>query len=193
MLLYKNLDLKEIISSQNLLLLRKGGMVMRYDYVIALCPGWSSKKLPKGPSKRAFYDRVVHFILSMLLNTSLLNTLRRELLGFLQQNAILVWGLWTAKSSLLYPHGGTKSLARDYALLLFSKNLNVHSSDVNVRVELDTPVRNCLNIFVLERSNLTGNSELPDESFKILYPNIFGSILLVNFIWFSRHIGFTRL
>ncbi|KAG4989657.1 hypothetical protein JHK82_031974 [Glycine max] len=136
-------------------------MVMRYDYVTALCPGGSSKKLPKGPSKRTL---TLFPFPSVPAN----------------QNAILVWGLWTAKSSLLYPHGGTKSLARDYALLLFSKNLNVHSSDVNVRVELDTPVRNCLNIFVLERSDLTGNSELPDESFKILYPNIFGSILPCN-------------
>ncbi|RZB50605.1 hypothetical protein D0Y65_047483 [Glycine soja] len=56
------------------------------------------------------------------------------------------------------------------------------SSNVNVLVELDTPVKNCLNIFGLERSDLnksTGKSipylklrELPDESFKILCPNI---------------------
>ena len=138
------------------------------------------------------YQRVLLKGTAFLLMSTLFNFWPLVLINNFP-SAILVWGLWTAKSSLLYPHGGTKSLARDYALLLFSKNLNVHSSDVNVRVELDTPVRNCLNIFVLERSDLTGNSELPDESFKILYPNIFGSILLVNFIWFSRHIGFTRL
>ncbi|KAG4923446.1 hypothetical protein JHK87_048986 [Glycine soja] len=73
-------------------------------------------------------------------------------------------------------------LARDYALLLFCKNLKFQSSNVNVLVELDTPVKNCLNIFGLERSDLnksTGKSipylklrELPDESFKILCPNI---------------------
>jgi len=72
--------------------------------------------------------------------------------------------------------------ARDYALLLFCKNLKFQSSNVNVLVELDTPVKNCLNIFGLERSDLnksTGKSipylklrELPDESFKILCPNI---------------------
>ncbi|KAG5069798.1 hypothetical protein JHK85_002175 [Glycine max] len=56
-----------------------------------------------------------------------------ELLGFLQQDAILVWGLWTAKSSLLYPHDGVETLS-----ILFSKSLQVHSSDVNVR-ELSVP------------------------------------------------------
>ncbi|KAG5089486.1 hypothetical protein JHK86_002098 [Glycine max] len=56
-----------------------------------------------------------------------------ELLEFLQQHAIMVWGLWTAKSSLLYPHDGVETLSRDYALLLLSKSLQVHSSDVNVR------------------------------------------------------------
>ncbi|RDX72268.1 hypothetical protein CR513_48274, partial [Mucuna pruriens] len=95
-----------------------------------------------------------------------------ELLRFLKQHAILVWGPWTAKSSLLYPRGGVETLARDYTLLLFSKNLKVQSSDVN----------NCLKIFGLERYDLiktTGQSilhwkfrEIPDESFKKLYPNI---------------------
>ena len=51
-----------------------------------------------------------------------------ELLEFLQQHAIMVWGLWTAKSSLLYPHDGVETLS-----ILFSKSLQVHSSDVNVR------------------------------------------------------------
>ncbi|RDX86590.1 hypothetical protein CR513_32064, partial [Mucuna pruriens] len=164
-----------------------------YDYVTALCPGGSSNNLPKGPSKRYLLSLPVEERLKKILESRPLHCFsaikhfapeysEEELLGFLQQHAILVWGLWTAKSSLLYPHGGVETLARDHALLLFSKNLKVQSSDVNVRGELGTHVKNCLKIFGLERYDLiksTGQSiphwkfrEIPDESFKKLYPNI---------------------
>ena len=94
-----------------------------------------------------------------------------------------MWGLWTAKSSLLYPDGGVETLARDYSLLLFSKSLKVQFSDVSIRGgELVNRVRNCLKIFGVERNDLdksTGKPnpywkfrELPDESFKKLYPDI---------------------
>ncbi|KAL2326297.1 hypothetical protein Fmac_025355 [Flemingia macrophylla] len=79
-------------------------------------------------------------------------------------------------------YGGVEALARDYALLLFSQNLKVWSSDVNVRGELGTHVKNFLKIFGLERYDLrkspdnqflTGSSrELRDDSFKKNYPNI---------------------
>ncbi|TKY70366.1 DNA-directed RNA polymerase III subunit RPC5 [Spatholobus suberectus] len=164
-----------------------------YDYVTALCPGVSSNNLPKGPSRRYLLSLPVEERLKKMLESRPLHRFsaikhfaleysEEELLGFLQQHAILVWGLWTAKSSLLYPHGGMETLARDYALLLFSKNLRVQSSDVNVRGELGTHVKNCLKIFGLERYDLiksTGQSiphwkfrEHPDESFKKNYPNI---------------------
>lgn len=94
----------------------------------------------------------------------------------------MLWGLWTAKSSLLYPNGGAASLARDYVLLMFSKNLKVQSSDLNVRGELATHVKDFLKQFGLETANLDKSAgepkpywkfkELPDESFKKLYPDI---------------------
>ncbi|RDX67231.1 DNA-directed RNA polymerase III subunit RPC5, partial [Mucuna pruriens] len=164
-----------------------------YDYVTALCPGVGSSNLPKGPSKRHLLSLPVEERLKKMLESRPFHRFsaikhfapeysEEKLLGFLQQHAILVWGLWTAKSSLLYPQGGMETLARDYALLLFSKNLKVQSSDVNVRGELGTHVKNCLKIFGVERYDLiksTGQSiphwkfrELPDESFKKLYPNI---------------------
>ncbi|KAJ1415291.1 DNA-directed RNA polymerase III subunit Rpc5 [Sesbania bispinosa] len=107
-----------------------------------------------------------------------------ELLGFLQEHAILLWGLWAPKSKLLYPKGGVETLARDYVLVLFSKNLKVKYSDVNVRGELGNHVKNFLRIFGLERQDLNKTisqpmampywkfRELPDESFKKLYPNV---------------------
>lgn len=73
-------------------------------------------------------------------------------------------------------------MARDYALLLFSKNLKVQSSDVNVKGDLGNHVKNCLKIFGSEgyhKDKSSGHSfpywkfrEHPDNSFKKLYPNI---------------------
>nr|KYP66734.1 DNA-directed RNA polymerase III subunit RPC5 [Cajanus cajan] len=163
------------------------------DYVDALCPGVSSNNLPKGPSKRDLLSLPIEERLKKMLESRPLHRFsaikhfapeysEEELLRFLQQHAVLIWGLWTAKSSLLYPHGGVETFSRDYALLLFSKNLKVQSSDVNVRGEVGTHVKNFLKIFGLERYDLsksTGQSvphwkfrELPDESFKKQYPNI---------------------
>ncbi|KAH1223190.1 DNA-directed RNA polymerase III subunit RPC5 [Glycine max] len=165
-----------------------------YDYVTALCPGGSSNNLPKGLSKRYLLSLPVEERLKKMLEDRPLHRFsaikhfapeysENELLGFLQQHAILVWGLWTAKSSLLYPDGGVETLARDYSLLLFSKSLKVQFSDVSIRGgELVNRVRNCLKIFGVERNDLdksTGKPnpywkfrELPDESFKKLYPDI---------------------
>ncbi|KAK8471818.1 hypothetical protein PHAVU_002G040400 [Phaseolus vulgaris] len=163
-----------------------------YDYVTALCPG-ASNNLPKGPSKRDLLSLPVEERLKKMLETyppQRFSAIKHfapeyseeELLKFLQQHALLLWGLWTAKSSLLYPNGGAASLARDYVLLMFSKNLKVQSSDLNVRGELATHVKDFLKQFGLETANLDKSAgepkpywkfkELPDESFKKLYPDI---------------------
>ncbi|XP_061342353.1 uncharacterized protein LOC133288573 [Gastrolobium bilobum] len=165
-----------------------------YDYVTTLCPGVSSNILPNGPSKRYLLSLPVEERLKKMLKEG--SPLHRfsaikhfapeysevELLDFLQQHAILVQGLWAPKSALLYPQGGMENLARDYVLLLFSKNLKVQPSDVNVRGELGNHVKNFLKIYGLERCDLSNSAaepksywkfrELPDESFKKLYPNI---------------------
>ncbi|KAK7308976.1 hypothetical protein RJT34_05351 [Clitoria ternatea] len=165
-----------------------------YDYVTALCPVVSSNVLPKGPSKRYLLSLPVEERLKkMLIEGRPLHRFsairhfapefsEEELLGFLQQHAILVWGLWTAKSALLFPQGGLEVMPRDIALLLFSKNLKVQLSHVNVRRELGNHVINFLRIFGLERRDKDKSTgqliphwkfrELPDESFKKLYPNI---------------------
>ncbi|CAJ1926461.1 unnamed protein product [Sphenostylis stenocarpa] len=164
-----------------------------YDYVTALCPGGTSNNLPKGPSKRDLLSLPVEERLKKMLEKyppQRFSALKHfapeyseeELLQFLQQHAILLWGLWTAKSSLLFPNGGAESLARDYVLLLFSKNLKVHSSDFNVRGELTTHVKDFLKLFGLETSDIDKSAgqpnpywkfkQHPDESFKKLYPDI---------------------
>ena len=94
----------------------------------------------------------------------------------------MVQGLWTVKSGLRYPQSGVETLARDFVIVLFNKNLKVQSSDVNLRGELGNNVKKFLKIFGLERDDPRKSSaqlipywkfrELPDESFKKLYPNI---------------------
>ncbi|WVZ12312.1 hypothetical protein V8G54_016842 [Vigna mungo] len=164
-----------------------------FDYVTALCPGGTSNNLSKVPSKRDLLSLPVEERLKKMLETyppQRFSAIKHfvpeyseeEILKFLQQHAILLWGLWTAKSSLLYPNGGVESLARDYVLLMFSKNLKVQSSDMNVRGELTAHVKEFLKHFGLETANLDKSAgepkpywkfkERPDESFKKLYPDI---------------------
>ncbi|XP_058081969.1 uncharacterized protein LOC131229905 [Magnolia sinica] len=104
-----------------------------YDYTNSLCPGTSGDKSHiKGPPRR--------FLLSLPLEERFKRWLSEgpqvhrfralmhlapansedDVLKVVQQYADLVQGLWVSKSSLLYE--GFEALARDYILLLFSKN-----------------------------------------------------------------------
>ncbi|OIV91534.1 hypothetical protein TanjilG_08946 [Lupinus angustifolius] len=165
-----------------------------YDYVATLCPGGNNNVLPKGPSKSSLLLLPPEVRLTELLTKG--RPLHRfsaikhyapeyseeELLEFLQKHATLLWGLWTAKSALLYPQGGVETLARDFVLVLFSKKLTVHSSDVSVGGGLGKHIKNFLKIFGSERSDPLKSgaqptiywkfSEVPDESFKKHHPNI---------------------
>ncbi|KAF7828831.1 DNA-directed RNA polymerase III subunit RPC5 [Senna tora] len=165
-----------------------------YDYVTSLCPGVSNSILSKGPSRRYLLSLPPEERLKKLLVEG--SPLHRfsaikhfapeyseeELLGFLQQHALLVQGLWAPKGPLLYPQGGVESLARDFALLMFSKNLKVQLSHVNIRPELSKHIKNFLNIFGEEKIENWKSSvqpivywkfrENPDESFIKHYPNI---------------------
>ncbi|KAG5093642.1 hypothetical protein JHK84_049230 [Glycine max] len=89
-------------------------------------------------------------------------------------HVVLSW-LVTLEEEKLFIGGWAPSLTN-------TSMISCSSTETYWAVELDTPVKNCLNIFGLERSDLnksTGKSipylklrELPDESFKILCPNI---------------------
>ncbi|CAL0309568.1 unnamed protein product [Lupinus luteus] len=164
------------------------------DYVTTLCPGVSNNVSSKGPSKRSLLLLPPEVRLKELLVKG--RPLHRfsaikhfapeyseeELLEFLQKHATLLWGLWTPKSALLYPQGGVETLARDFVLVLFSKKLTVYSSDVNVGGGLGKHIKNFLKIFGLERIDPLKSgaqptiywkfSEVPDEPFKKLHPDI---------------------
>ncbi|KAI9089322.1 hypothetical protein K1719_029601 [Acacia pycnantha] len=165
-----------------------------YDYVTSLCPGVSNKKLSKGPSRRYLLslppeERLKKLLLegSSLHRFSAIKHFAREypeevLLEFLQQHALLVQGLWTPKGALLNPEGGVENLARDYALLLFSRNLKVQLPQSNLRPELSKHIINFLNVFGERKIENWKSSvqpivywkfrEQPDESFIELYPSI---------------------
>ncbi|XP_054823065.1 uncharacterized protein LOC129321352 [Prosopis cineraria] len=165
-----------------------------YDYVTSLCPGVSNSMLPRGPSRRYLLSLPPEERLKKLLVEG--SSLHRfsavkhfapeysegELLEFLQQHALLVQGLWAPKGALLYPQGGVENLARDYALILFSRNLKVQLSQLNIRPELSKHIKNFLNIFGEERIENWKSSvqpivywkfrEQPDESFIKRHPHI---------------------
>jgi DNA-directed RNA polymerase-3 subunit RPC5 len=95
-------------------------------------------------------------------------------LQVLQKHALLVQGLWAPKSPLLIPEGGESSLARDYVLLLFSKNIVISQSDIPTNLKQKMNV--FLDAFSVERSSYNFKGwklkEPADASFMKLFPEI---------------------
>ncbi|GMI76906.1 hypothetical protein like AT5G49530 [Hibiscus trionum] len=158
-----------------------------YDYVDSLCPLPSSNNKSQGPSRR--------FLLSIPLEERLKTLLTKgpslhrfsalrsyaedvpieEFFEVLQKHAQLVQGLWVPKSSLLFPQEPAKSLARDYVLVLFSKNPLISSSEVDVlSTSRKEEVKGILKILAVERKafkdwKLKWDT---DNKFKKEYPDI---------------------
>ncbi|GFZ18645.1 hypothetical protein Acr_27g0003840 [Actinidia rufa] len=99
-----------------------------------------------------------------------------NVLGVLQKLACLVQGLWVPKTSLLLEgYHGAEGLARDYILLLFSKDPVISYEKVNIgNGNLVTAMKGVLNILAIERPLLRDwkFKEPPDTMFTKLYPNI---------------------
>ncbi|KAI8032534.1 DNA-directed RNA polymerase III subunit RPC5 [Camellia lanceoleosa] len=158
-----------------------------YDYVSSLCPGaFNGNIKPKGPPKR--------FLLSLPLEERFKTWLREgppanrfdtikhlaptdsieDVLGVLQKLAHLVQGLWVPKTALFEGNHGVEGLARDYILLLFSKNPAISYEQINVARSLGKAIKGVLNVLAIERPSLKDwkLKELPDTSFMKLHPNI---------------------
>ncbi|KAL7231973.1 hypothetical protein ACSBR2_010067 [Camellia fascicularis] len=158
-----------------------------YDYVSSLCPGaFNGNIKPKGPPKR--------FLLSLPLEerfktwlregppANRFNTIKHlaptdsieDVLGVLQKLAHLVQGLWVPKTALFEGNHGVEGLARDYILLLFSKNPAISYEQINVARSLGKAIKGVLNVLAIERPSLKDwkFKELPDTSFMKLHPNI---------------------
>ncbi|KZV19013.1 hypothetical protein F511_08441 [Dorcoceras hygrometricum] len=98
-----------------------------------------------------------------------------EILGVLQEYARLVQGLWVPKSSLVYgTDQGIEVLARDYVLLLFTKNPLINNSQLPRRPQLAKAMRDALKVLAVERPafNDWKLKELPDFSFMKLNPSV---------------------
>ncbi|KAI3451724.1 hypothetical protein Pfo_008389 [Paulownia fortunei] len=159
-----------------------------YDYLNSLCPGASSDSFSsKGPP--------IRFLLSLPLKERFKTWLLEgppvhrfdvlkylapdesveEVLGVLQEHARVVQGLWVLKSALVYgTDQGIEVLARDYVLLLFSKNVIVNNSQLPQRPQLAKAMKDVLNVLAVERPafNDWKLKELPDLSFIKLNPSV---------------------
>ncbi|KAK4393648.1 hypothetical protein Sango_1835600 [Sesamum angolense] len=158
------------------------------DYLKSLCPGTSSDSFSsKGPPRRL----LLTLPLKERFRTWLLEGLRvhrfdalkylapdesvEEILGVIQEHARLVQGLWVPKSSLVYgTDQGVEVLARDYVLLLFSKNVIINNSQLPQRPQLSKAMKEVLNVLAVERPafNDWKLKELPDISFIKRNPSI---------------------
>lgn len=99
-----------------------------------------------------------------------------EILRVLQEHAVLVQGLWVAKSSLVCNKDKPIELvARDYVLSLFSKAPSIKNSVFKDKaVALDKAMKDVLNVLAVERPILYDwkLKEKPDTNFLKLYPHI---------------------
>ncbi|KAG5555539.1 hypothetical protein RHGRI_006248 [Rhododendron griersonianum] len=157
--------------------------VLKYDYVSSLCPGAFNDNIKsQGPSTRFLRSLPLEERFKIWFRegppANRLQTLKKHLapddsiedvLGVLQKLAHLVQGLWIPKTPLLL-EGGVEGLARDYFLLLFSKNPVISYEQVKAVGSRGQPLKDAikgvLSILAVERPDLHGwkFKELPDVS-----------------------------
>ncbi|XP_077245617.1 SIN-like family protein [Tasmannia lanceolata] len=114
------------------------------DYVNSLCPGRpNDNNKAKGPSrsfllslpfeerfKKLFSEGSDMHRFDALMHLAPADS-KEDVLKVLQQHAVLIQGLWVAKSSLRCSGvTGNTALARDYILLLFSKSRFIHQNQI---------------------------------------------------------------
>lgn len=96
-----------------------------------------------------------------------------DVLGVLQKYALLVQGLWAPRSLLLF-EDKVKCLARDYVLLMFSKNSVVKFQQLFVNAKLRDHIKSFLSMFAVERPDFKDwkFKQNADVSFIKDYPNM---------------------
>ncbi|CAI9766948.1 unnamed protein product [Fraxinus pennsylvanica] len=155
------------------------------DYLNRLWPGTSNKNFrSKVPTRRLLMslplkERCETWLLKGspinrfdALKHLALGESGEEVLEVLQEYARLVYGLWVPKSSLVYvTDSGIEVLARDYVLLLFSKNPLVNNSQIP---QLAKSMKDVLDVLAVERTSFSDWKlrELPDRRFIKLNPMV---------------------
>lgn len=93
----------------------------------------------------------------------------------MQELALLVQGLWVPKSSVVFgPQGGPHVLARDFALLQFSKDLTIKDSALPRSAGPNKAIKEVLNVMATERPTFKDwkLKESPDLRFIKLNPSV---------------------
>ncbi|PON67705.1 DNA-directed RNA polymerase III subunit Rpc [Parasponia andersonii] len=160
-----------------------------YDYINSLCPGsFKNVVKPKGPSKKLLLSLPLEERIPKLLcqgpAVHRFSAVKHyapdctvdEILDVLQKHALLVQGLWTPKSALLFPikEDGNQRIARDFVLLLFSESPVITFSSLRCPPSLKNAVNQFLKTFAVERPKVKDwkFKEYTDISFIKLYPDI---------------------
>ncbi|KAJ0046447.1 hypothetical protein Pint_05385 [Pistacia integerrima] len=157
-----------------------------HEYVSSLCPGACDSNIKSKSLSRRFFlsmpleERVRRLLLegppvnrfSALQHFAPDDSIE-DLLGVLQKHAQLVQGLWVPRSLLLFEDKAA-CLARDFVLLLFSKNLAVKSEQLLVEAKLKDHIKRLLNVFAVERPSFKDwkFKEHRDASFIKEHPDI---------------------
>ncbi|XP_075501526.1 uncharacterized protein LOC142539740 [Primulina tabacum] len=152
-----------------------------YDYLNSLYPGTCNDNVQiSGPPRRLLLtlplkERFKTWLLEGppihrfdALKYLALDESVEEIFGVLQEYARLVQGLWVPKSYLVYgTDQGIEVLARDYVLLLFTKNPLINSSQLPRRPQLAKAMKDVLKVLSVERPAFSDwkLKELPDFSF----------------------------
>ncbi|XP_010548346.1 PREDICTED: DNA-directed RNA polymerase III subunit RPC5 [Tarenaya hassleriana] len=156
------------------------------DYIDSLCPGGSSRSSKSNSQSRrdllsmSLEERVKQLLCegSPLLRYSVLKHYApdhsdEDVLGVLQQHALLVQGWWTPRTRLLNLDGPMAG-ARDYVLTLFSKDTTIKYSQVDAAGRNKERVKELLKTLAKDRSLLSDwkFKEATDTSFIKRYPDI---------------------
>lgn len=159
-----------------------------HDYLNSLCPGTSgdssSSKVPPRrsllalPLKERFKKWLVEG--SSLHRFDTLKYLApdkpiEEVLAVLQELALLVQGLWVPRNSLVFEEDkGVRILARNYVLVLFSKDVIIKFDQIPKNLTLAKAMKDVLRGLATERPTLEDwkLKELPDLNFIKLYPDV---------------------
>ncbi|XP_057984173.1 uncharacterized protein LOC131168607 isoform X2 [Malania oleifera] len=156
-----------------------------HDYMNSLCPNTISDSRSKGPLRRLLSLPLEERFKKWLCEgppVHRFNALKHlapdesieDVLRVLGRHARLVQGLWVPKSSLLSDgREGVEALARDYILLLFSKNPTIKYPQLDV-LKRNKALKGILTTLAVERPSFKDWKfrEPTDVSFIKLYPNV---------------------
>ncbi|XP_057773124.1 uncharacterized protein LOC130992489 [Salvia miltiorrhiza] len=157
------------------------------DYLNSLCPGISGDSLSsKVPPRRSLLAKPLkERFKTWLLEGSPLHrfdTLKylapdepiEEVLAVLQELAVLVQGLWVPRTSLVCGTEGVNVLARNFVLLLFSKDVIIKDSQIPKSPLLSKAMKEVLHGLATKRPIFKDwkLKELPDLNFIKLYPAV---------------------